>query len=363
MITGGDDRSVRPNVRSLSFHGDYHCHNSGVCCSSGWEIAVEAEVEVRLASAFARGSRGLPNGPDGFRRMQNPPAGCESSLRRTDTTCWFRDEPGLACSIHRDYGHDALPSACRHFPRVCVLEPDGVSVGLSHYCPTAAGLLFAGPEEFGLVTNPRAFPSDWPFEGLDARDAYPPFLRPGVLMGFDGLRCFEDRAVAALSSGPLGQAMAVIESAVESARSWTVDARPVCDHVADSFARAGSHAGSEPHASDPRTVLVAALTEGPRPHAGLPDFQSRPLVLSSLADLALRKYLAARLIAAWITFQGNDLRSVARYLRLCLDTAVLFESARATEESEAVRWKEAIRNADLWILHYCDPDLLASNLR
>ncbi len=119
----------------------------------------------------------------------------------------------------------------------------------------------------------------------------------------------------------------------------------------------------EPRATDPRPVLLAALTEGTRPSVGLPDFKTDSPAVSGLADLALRKYLASRLIAAWIMFQGNDLRSVARYLRLCLDTAFLFCSAHAAEDSEASRWKEAVRNADLWILHYCDPDLLAQNLR
>jgi hypothetical protein len=115
--------------------------------------------------------------------------------------------------------------------------------------------------------------------------------------------------------------------------------------------------------TDPRTILLAALTEGTRPSVGLPDFRPDPPAVSGLADLVLRKYLASRLIAAWITFQGNGLRSVGRYLRLCLDTVLLFESARAAQESEASRWKEAIRSADLWLLHYCDPELLAQNLR
>lgn len=362
-IAGSDPAAKPPLVRALSFHAGYACGNTGVCCSSGWEIAVETEVEIRLRSAFSRETRSLPNGPEGFQPMENPPGGCRSSLRSVHTTCWFRDVTDRSCSIHRNHGENALPSACRHFPRVCVLEPDSVSVSLSHYCPTAAGLLFGGPGDFGLVTGPRAFPSDWPFEGLDARDAYPPLLRPGVLLGFDGLRVFEERAVAVLSSEPLIRALAVIEAAVEGARSWTAESRPLCEHLADSFVGAAGHVDHERRVSDPRPVLLAALTEETTEGAGLPDFRSRPLALSPLADLALRKYLASRLIAAWITFQGNDLRTVARYLRLCLDTVFLFESARAAEESEATRWQQAIRHADLWILHHCDPELLARNLR
>jgi hypothetical protein len=277
--------------------------------------------------------------------------------------CWFRDEPGRACAIHRAAGEDVLPSACRQFPRICVLEPDVVSVSLSHYCPTAASLLFGDADTFGLVDSPEAFPSTWPFEGLDARHAYPPFLRPGVLLGFDGLRIFEDQAVGVLCREPLWSAMAIIDSAVEGVRSWTAGTGSLCARVARSFVPRGGHVKGEPRAADPRPILLGSLTEGTAPSAALPPFQPRPSSVSGLADLALRKYLASRMIAAWITFQADDLRSVVRYLRLCLDTALLFESARPAGESERTRWLEAIRGADLWILHYSDPDLLARNLR
>ena len=357
--------SERLAVRALSFHSRYGCQNSGVCCSSGWELAVEENVEVRLTSLLALRPRDLPNGPDGFRPMEDPPAGCRSALRAVGSTgvCWFRDEPGRTCAIHRDHGAAVLPSACRQFPRVCVLEPDGVSVSLSHYCPTAAGLLFGEVADFGLVAAPPAFPADWPFEGLDARGAHPPLLRPGVLLGFDGLRAFEESAVAVLSRESLWPALSTIESAVERIRAWGVAAGPLPELVSQSFAVSGRDPGAEPRVSDPRPVLLGALTEGTRPAEVLPAFQPGVPAVSGLAEVALRKYLAARLIAAWIMFQGDDLRSVARYLRLCLDTVFLFESARAAGESEAARWKESIRNADLWIVHYCDPDLLARNLR
>ncbi len=57
--------------------------------------------------------------------------------------CVFHDPAGR-CAIHSALGHDALPVACRQFPRVSVTDPRGVSVTLSHYCPTAAALLDGG---------------------------------------------------------------------------------------------------------------------------------------------------------------------------------------------------------------------------
>lgn len=363
MLAEGSPDPRRPRiVRSLSFHSTYRCRNTGVCCSSGWEIAVEDEVQIRLTSLFAIDSKGLPNGPNGFRLMADPPAGCRSSLRTTQPqrACWFRDEEARACAIHRAYGEAALPSACRQFPRVCVLEPDGVSVSLSHYCPTAAALLFDEPAPFRLVEFPRAFPADWPFEGLDARGAYPPFLRPGVLLGFDGLRALEEQAVAVLSRGPLWCALNTIDAAIERARGWSADAGPLAELLPGYFNPGGA---SDPRVADPRPVLLGSMTEGTDPGRGLPEYRPAALTLSPEVDAALRRYLASRLIASWIAFLGNDLRSLARYLRLCLDTVFLFEAARATPETEAARWKEAIRDADLWILHHCDPDLIARNLR
>ena len=96
----------------------------------------------------------------------------------------------------------------------------------------------------------------------------------------------------------------------------------------------------------------------------MPSFDPKPIALRLLPqiDLALRRYLASRLIAAWIMFQADDLGTVARYLRLCFETAVLFASSRS-EDSELGRWKQAIRSADLWIIHYADPEILAANLR
>ena len=49
-------------------------------------------------------------------------------------------------------------------------------------------------------------------------------------------------------------------------------------------------------------------------------------------------------------FQGDDLRTVARYLRLCFETALLFASQSAPTELDDLRLKEAIRSTDLWII-------------
>ena len=43
-------------VYCLDFHRDYVCQSSGVCCTSGWPIAVERPVFLGLAGALESGA-------------------------------------------------------------------------------------------------------------------------------------------------------------------------------------------------------------------------------------------------------------------------------------------------------------------
>ena len=114
---------------------------------------------------------------------------------------------------------------------------------LSHYCPTAAGMLFHPviPRDFGspgpegsagpllrIVEDPPAFPAEWPWEGLDARDALPPLLRPGVLMDWPSLERWERFAVSVLAEEDRSPeaALDVLAAAAEEARRWTPAAGP-----------------------------------------------------------------------------------------------------------------------------------------
>jgi len=350
-------------VSSLSFHAGYRCQNTGVCCSSDWEIAVEQPIELHLRPRLDAGNPRLPNGPDGFAPMATPPAGCRSAFRRTTAgACWFRDPERRDCAIHREFGVESLASACRQFPRITVLEPDQVSVSLSHYCPTAAGLLFLPPSPLTLVEAPQAFPSSWPYEGLDARLACSPLLLPEVLLGSDGLRSLEEQTVTLLSEPGVYAGVARFGRAVGRIRDWAPSAGPMPRFVADCFEITSRVSASGFQPSDPRHVLRASVPPGVST-PDLPDFAPFQGTHSPVVDLALRRYVAERLVAGWIVYLANDLYVTAKYLRFCLDVAHLFEGARERSEPEVVRWREAIRTADLWILHHCDPERLAGNLR
>jgi hypothetical protein len=355
----------RPSVRCLSFHSDYLCENTGVCCSSGWDIAVEHAVELQLRGRFKQKGVRLPNGADGFRPMSDPPAGCVSSFRRLQTgTCWFRDTEARRCAIHREFGEDALPSACRQFPRICVLEPDVVSLSLSHYCPTAAGLLFRSNGDFGITEGTTGVSQGRNLEGLDARMSCSPFLRPGVLLGFDGLRAFEQGALSALAERDLPKALNCIQLAANRAAQWRPERGALVSWIQMAFDGRPPTPDSQSVGLDVSATLQASLPKGATAPTALPCASNLDSTIQSAqVDLALRRYVAARMIAGWMAFHADGLTTFVNYLRLCVDTVLLFAAADDRQKVEADRFKEAIRSADLWIVHYCDPEQLAANLK
>lgn len=105
---------------------------------------------------------------------------------RHGARCVFHDdEQAGGCRIQRALGHEALPLACRQFPRIVVRHPGGVSITLSHYCPSARALLDAPAAPVSIATNPHAFPAHGEYVGLDAADDLPPLLRPDCAFDWD----------------------------------------------------------------------------------------------------------------------------------------------------------------------------------
>lgn len=137
-------------ARFLSVHVDYACRHRGACCSAGWAIPVEPDL--------------LPTWRPEWRRRIEPDGALDTS-----GGCALRE--GTRCAVHRDLGPEALPAACRHFPRVCLRDLRGISVTLSCFCPTAAELLFREDVPIAIVEGPHPVPLGTPVEGLDARGA------------------------------------------------------------------------------------------------------------------------------------------------------------------------------------------------
>jgi hypothetical protein len=70
----------------------------------------------------------------------------------------FYEHETHLCGVHRALGEGALPATCRIFPRIALTDARGTFITLSHYCPTAAAMLFRTDVPLEIVESPAAFP-------------------------------------------------------------------------------------------------------------------------------------------------------------------------------------------------------------
>ena len=361
-------------VLALNLHAGYECRHSGACCTAGWPIPVEAAVAGAI-----RAHNGLPAAalstagqmPEGAAAILEPlPGGA----------CPAFDEPGgNLCSIQRELGHEHLPASCRHFPRIALLEADAVRVTLSHFCPTAAWMLFqADPEELAIVDNAAGIADRPEYEGFDARRTVPPFLRPGVAMDTKTCRLWERHAIAALDSA--GQApearLAGLALTTDEIRNWPAGqesleahAQATLDAAAASRRPAGRWNMTLPGAS--RLFLLAAASVPPglaRP--GLPEGAEAgdgALVRPRWTGFSktLGRYLVARFFAAWSAYIGGGLRTQVTMLAVALAVVrieAVRETTRASRPLDEPLLHAAIRSADLMLCHLSDTPRLVKGL-
>jgi Fe-S-cluster containining protein len=284
----------------LSFHAAYRCRHSGACCRAGWTIPFDhGERETVQALRLSVGSV----------------TGDGIAARHDDGTCTFFDGGSHLCAIHRAAGQAALPLSCRMFPRLVLHDARGTFISLSHFCPTAAGLLFDHAGSWApakIVDAPSALTDVGPLDGLDARDAWPPLLRPGVLMDLDSYGAWERLGIELLTREGIAADGSLDALAAITARiaSWSPGAAtPLLDAVREAFGRL-----------TPPAVTLAAH------------------------EPAVKRWLAARLFGNWIAYQGDGLEAIVRYLRGCL---AIF----ATELARDGRALDAVRRSDLLIVH------------
>jgi hypothetical protein len=275
-------------------------------------------------------------------------------------------------------GHEHLPASCRHFPRVTLLEADAVRVTLSHFCPTAAWMLF-DPDRAGLavVDDAAGIADRGEHDGFDARQTVPPFLRPGVAMDTATCRLWERHVIGALDSAghPPEDVLAGLAFAAEDVRNWTAREGPLESRAARSLA-AANHAGRPegrwtmtlPGAS--RLFLLASASVPPglsRPAIpGGADTADRTWVAPRWAAFSrpLGRYLAARFFAAWSAYLGDGLRTQVAMLAVALAVVRIEaarETTRASRQLDAPLLHAAIRSADLLLHHQSNlPALVAS---
>jgi len=226
-----------------------------------------------------------------------------------------------ACEIHNTAGHAALPITCRMFPRQVLHDPRGTFISLSHYCPTAAGMLFDDDGPVGIVDAPASLTGDGVLDGLDARDVWPPVLRPGVMMDLESYTAWEQRAIELLTRSGIAPRVALRALSDVTARiaQWTPSEGLPLEHA----------------------VLDAFGMLAPPPTAELAP-----------EDPAVKRWLAARLFGTWLAYQGNALGTIVRYLHACHD---VFSVELARDRNP----REAIRRCDQLIVHESSSQQLA----
>ena len=339
-------RKVNGAVRCLSMHAAYRCRDRGACCTAGWPIPVEADRLAQLEGALASGEL-HPAGPAAaaapIQWLPRAPRDTPAVLAVVAGACVFHHAAApRGCEIHHALGHDALPLACRQFPRVTVVDPRGVSVTLSHYCPTAASLLDTSEPAVITIAAP-AFPADGEYVGLDVRTDLPPPLRPDMLMDWEAWWMWEERSVAALArSTDPAQTLATLAAVVEDVRTWGPTHGALGDRIQAAFARAGGSGRSRPPAFDRaerRHEVLNAIPEELRAQAGaLQVGAARPSLT------VRRNFLAAHAFANWTAQVGEGLRTWLRSLEAALALVDLGYDVRA---------------ADLLLRHLADPYQLA----
>lgn len=360
-------------VYALAFHADYRCRDSGACCSAGWDVPVELPVYRSLSDAMSAGRlrlSGTATTTGAFIVEPDLPNGAAAILERNDDDrCVFYASTSKCCIVHRDLGEEALPATCRHFPRITVQDSRGIFVSLSHFCPTAASMLFRDAR-VEIVADPPAFPAR-DYEGLAVtHDDLPPLLTPRMLMDVEGYAAWEGHMVA--RCGDIERAPASIVATLwrdaERLAQWRPGALTLSEAVAqmpheyvDLRDEPAFHVGLLRHRE-----VVAAVPDDLKPpddEDGL-DHADATFVRPAWEQwhAPVDRYLAAKAFASWTAYQGRGVKTIVRGIEAAL-ALVRVEAARqcrnAQRRLDDALLLEAIRQADYLLNHLAVGEELA----
>jgi len=304
----------------LNFHLDYACRHSGMCCTSGWPIPVERERVGAIGDAIARDVIPLRVEPWIVADEHAPDDVAGMLALRDNGHCVFFEAGRPGCSVH-----DVKPAGCNHFPYLCLIDQRGVHVTLSHYCPTAAALLFEHGSPIAIVEGPPPTGED-DVEGLDARESLPPVSADHkTLMSFEDISAWERDQIAGARIDDLHEQDVVLFNHARASvpAPWAWPAPPG-------------------HLDEIWWSLVAPAW---------PEF-----------DEVLARYVAAKLFASWSLYLGDGVEAAARSARIAaavlrVETARQCGTLRRPLDRELMI--EGIRQSDLLMVHYADPGLLA----
>jgi hypothetical protein len=282
----------------------------------------------------------------------------------------FYESGEKRCIVHRDLGEAHLPTTCRHFPRVSVQDRRGTFVSLSHFCPTAASMLFRdSPIE--IVAEPPAFP-ETDYDGLIVTaDDLPPLLHPRVLMDLDGYSAWERHMVgrcADVQERP-ESVLATLMRDADLLRRWrpgTVTLSEAVWELPSDIVDAASDAalGSSLRLRDEVMGAVPDELKPAADEAGLEDAWTRYVRAQwDHSRAPINRFLAAKAFASWTAYQGRGVKTIVRGLEAAL-ALVRVESARqcrnAARALDADLLLEAIRQADFALNHLAVGEDLAN---
>lgn len=362
------------SVYALSIHADYKCRHSGVCCAVDWDVPVELPIYRSLEDIVRTGAlRVVPDAGTLPPFIVEPdlPEEAAAILQRTDEgACVFFERGSRLCVVHRDFGEAVLPATCRFFPRVALRDARGTSITLSHFCPTAASMLFRDDVPLGIVERPAAFPPA-DYDGLVAGAGdLPPLLHPAMLMDLDGYAAWERHMIARCRADAAPETvLATLVRDARLLRAWRPGTIALGAAVA---ALPPSLAGGRPHGSLARSLelhaeVIAAVPDElkPAPDEDRLDEAFRAAVVPYWDGLQrpINRYLAAKAFACWTAYQGRGVMSIVRGLEAAL-ALVRVEAARQCRDAarplDAALLLDAFRGADFALNHLAVGEDLAA---
>jgi hypothetical protein len=210
-------------------------------------------------------------------------------------------------------------------------------------------------------------------EGLDVRAALPPSLRADALFTWSAFDRWERFVVHCLAGGHLAPAAAldVIASAAERVRRWTWR-----DGDFDRYLdlELGRTVSCQPDVHVPITVagaleacgaVLSAVPAEIAPAGGREAAGSAlPAQALSGVDAVVGRYLASRSWASWVAHEAGGVRGHVRWIVMAYGV-LLAEAWRAAGDGAPTRSSllEALRQADLRLVHQASPEVLAASLR
>ena len=364
------------SVFALRLHSTYRCRHSGVCCNEGWDIAVDAPLHALLTDDIRSGALTVdaPADVPRFVAAAGLPHGEPVVAGRIGCQCvFFEPDRGRLCAIQRQRGHQRLPSACQHFPRVVTMDPRGVFVSLSHVCPTAASLLFADCDDpFALVSEGPLLTHDLRWEGLDARDALPPQLSAQVLWDWTALARWEDGVRRAFDRGSPERALHVLRLAAARLENWRPSAGPALEEevaLAIDDAPSAAEDADVPGIEWLDALVRQSVPDGlaVQPAAAHREAIDGDLVVSGwhALDRAVGRFLAARAIANWTGYHAASATAWVRSLEAAyavLRVECARQSAASNRPLDRALFTAAAADADRLLVHRVDAAVLARHL-